>query len=40
MRPEGMYNPYAKSSKEQAVDVITIPQFVEGDILTETCNDA
>ena len=40
MRPAVMYSPYATSSKEQIVDVITFAQFEEGDILTETCNDA
>ena len=40
MRPAVMYTPYATSSKEKTVDVITFAQFEEGDILTETCNDA
>ena len=34
------YTPYATSSKEQTGDVITFAQFEEGNILTETCNDA
>ena len=40
MRPTVTYTPYATSSKEQAGDVITFAQFEEGNILTETCNDA
>ena len=40
MRPEVMYNPYATSSREQTGDVITFTQFEEGNILTETFNDA
>ena len=35
-----MYTLYATSSKEQTGDVITFAQFEEGNILTETCNDA
>ena len=34
------YTPYATSSKEQNGDVITLAQFEEGNILTETHNDA
>ena len=34
------YTPYATSSKEQNGDVITLAQFEEGNILTETRNDA
>ena len=40
MRPEVTYIPYATSSKEKTGDVITFAQFEEGDILTETRNDA
>ena len=40
MRPEVTYTPYATSSKEQTGDVITFIQFEEGNILTETRNDA
>ena len=40
MRPEVTYTLYAKSSKEQTGDVITFAQFEEGNILTETRNDA
>ena len=39
MRPAVTYTPYATSSKEQTVDVITFSQFEEGDLLTETRND-
>ena len=40
MRPEVTYTPYVTSSKEQTGDVITFAQFEEGNILTETFNDA
>ena len=30
MRPEVMYTPYAMSSREQTVDLITFAQFEEG----------
>ena len=40
MRPAVTYTPYATSSKEQNGDVITFTQVEEGNILTETCNDA
>ena len=40
MRPAVTYTLYETSSKEQTGDVITFAQFEEGDILTETCNDA
>ena len=40
MRPEVTYIPYAVSLKEQTGDLITFAQFEEGDILTETSNDA
>ena len=34
------YTPYATSSREKTGDVITLAQFEEGNILTETRNDA
>ena len=40
MRPAVTYTSYATSSKEQTGDVITFTQFEEGNILTESCNDA
>ena len=40
MRPAVTYTPYATSFKEQTVYIITFAQFEEGNILTETCNDA
>ena len=40
MRPAVTYTPYATSSKEQTGDVIAFAQFEEGNILTETHNDA
>ena len=40
MRPEVTYTPYATSSREQNGDIITFTQFEEGNILTETRNDA
>ena len=40
MRPAVTYTPYTMSSKEQTGDVITFAQFEEGNILTETRNDA
>ena len=40
MRSEVTYTPYATSSKEQTGNVIMIAQFEEGNILTETCNNA
>ena len=40
IRPSVTYTPYATSSKEQTGDVITSAQFEEGNILTETRNDA
>ena len=39
MRPAVTYTPYATSSKEQTGDVITLAQFEEGDLLSETRND-
>ena len=38
--PAVTYTPYATSSEEQTGDVITFSQFEEGNILTETRNDA
>ena len=40
MRLAVTYTPYATSSKEQTGDVITFAQFEEGNILTETRNNA
>ena len=40
MCPAVTYTQYATSSKEQTGDVITFAQFEEGNILTETSNDA
>ena len=40
MRSAVMYTPYATSSKEQTVNVITFAHFEEGNILTETRNNA
>ena len=40
IRPAVTYTPYATSSKEKTGDVITFAQFEEGNILTETRNDA
>ena len=40
MRPAVTYILYATSSKEQTGNVITFTQFEEGNIITETCNDA
>ena len=40
MSPAVTYTPYATSSKEQTGNVITFTQFEEGNILTETRNDA
>ena len=40
MRPAVTYTLYATSSKEQTGDIITFTQFEEGNILTETRNDA
>ena len=40
MRTAVTYTPYVTSSKEQTGDVITLAQFEEGNILTETRNDA
>ena len=40
MHLEVTYTPYEASSEEQNGDVITFTQFGEGNILTETRNDA
>ena len=40
MRPAVTYIPYATSLKEQTGDVITFTQLEEGNIWTETRNDA
>ena len=40
MRPAVTYNPYATSLREQTGNLITFAQFEEGNILTETRNDA
>ena len=40
MRPEVTYTLYVTSSKEQTGDVITFAQFEEGNIWTETHNNA
>ena len=40
MHPSVTYTPYATSSKEQTGNVITFTQFEDGNILTETRNDA
>ena len=40
MRPAVTYTPYVTSSKEQTGNAITLAQFEEGNILTETRNDA
>ena len=40
MRLVVTYTPYVTTSKEQTGDVITSAQFEEGNILTETRNDA
>ena len=40
MRPAVTYTLYVTSSKEHTGDVITFAQFEEGNILTETRNDA
>ena len=40
MRLAVTYTPYCMSSKEQTSNIITFTQFEEGNILTETHNDA
>ena len=40
MRLSVTYTPYATSSKEKTGNIITFAQFEEGNILTETINDA
>ena len=39
MRPAVTYTPYATSSKEQTGNVITLTQFEEGNLLSESRND-
>ena len=39
IRPAVTCTPYAASSKEQTGDIITLTQFEEGNLLTETSND-
>ena len=38
--PEVTYTPYATSSKEQTSNIITFSQFEEGDLLSESRNNA
>ena len=40
MRTAVKYTPYATSSKEETGDVVTFTQFKEGNISTDTSNDA
>ena len=40
MRPAVTYTPYGTSLREQTSNIITFTQFEEGNILTETRNDA
>ena len=40
MCPSVTYAPCATSLREQTCDIITFTQFEEGDLLSETCNDA
>ena len=40
MRPAVTYTPYATTSREKTGDIIMFAYFEEGNILTETCNDA
>ena len=40
MHPEVTYTPYAAPLKEQTGDLITFARFEEGNILTETINEA
>ena len=39
MCPTVPFTPYAKSYKKQTGNVVTVAQFEEGGLLTETCND-
>ena len=39
MRPYVAYIPYATSSREQTGDIITLSQFEEGNVLSETRED-
>ena len=40
MRPAVMYKPYATSSKEQTGDILTFAHFEEGNLLSETSDNA
>ena len=40
MRPSRMYTPYATSSKGKIGDIIRFAQFEEGNIISETSNNA
>ena len=40
MGPSVTYTPYATSSKEQTGNIITFTQFEEGNLLSETYEDA
>ena len=40
MLPSVIYTPCATSSREQTGDIITFTQFEEGNLLSESCNDA
>ena len=40
MRPSVTYTLYATYSKEQTGDIITFVQFEEGNLLSETCDNA
>ena len=40
MRLSVTYTPCATSSRKKTGDIITFAQFEEGDLLSETCNDA
>ena len=40
MRPAVIYTPYATSSKEQTGDIITLAHFEEGNLWSETRDDA
>ena len=40
MRPSVIYTPCATSSRGETGDIITFAQFEEGNLLSETCNNA
>ena len=40
MHPSVTYTPYDTSSKDQTGNIITFAQFEEGDLLSETCDNA